>query len=165
MLPGFNHNIKYRNMVFHVQTEDNGEENPLVISHLFIGGNIIATKKTNYSDLLGRENMGASVRAIMENQHKELIKELITGKYDSHPLVSGVQKHPLDIQPANTQNAETPKTDNTMPPEKIPPKQKDKSPFKPVTSASGFTVFGESTISEESLDKIILKFLKENKNQ
>ncbi|MCX7959886.1 MAG: hypothetical protein N3B13_12665 [Deltaproteobacteria bacterium] len=168
MLPGFNHNIKYKNMVFHVQTEDSGEENPLIISHLFIGGNIIATKKTNYSHLIGSPNLSTDVRTIMENQHKELIKELITGKYDSHPLIMPVQeKTDINGKESNgtIKKTETAENKVSIPQPKPAAKQQEQSRFKPVNSTSAFTVFGEGTISEESLDKIILKYLRENKNQ
>jgi hypothetical protein len=35
---GFNHNIKYKGKVYHVQTEDSGVNNPHIITHLFVGG-------------------------------------------------------------------------------------------------------------------------------
>lgn len=164
MLPGFNHNIKYKNRIFHVQTEDSGEENPLIISHLFIGGNIIATKKTNYSHLLGSENISNTVRSIMENQHKELIKELITGKYDSHPLIlNETEKTQSQLSAEGISSIENLKEKKHQPEETISYHNQDKSPFKPINNKSTFTVFGEGTISEESLDQIILKFLKDNK--
>jgi len=160
MLPGFNHNIKYRDKIFHVQTEDNGEDNPLIISHIFVGGNIIATKKTDYSNLLGKEDIASELKVIMENQHKELIKDLITGKFDSHPIVSGAE-----ILSENKEQKEDIKT--TTDPINIPKRdvqpEASRSHFKPVSSNSNFTVFGEETITEETLDKVILRFLKENK--
>ena len=42
---GFNHNIKHKGKVYHVQTEDSGVNNPHIITHLFVGGNILASKK------------------------------------------------------------------------------------------------------------------------
>jgi len=161
MLPGFNHNIKYRDKIFHVQTEDNGEDNPLIISHIFVGGNIIATKKTDYSNLLGKENIDSELKLIMENQHKELIKDLITGKFDSHPIVSGVEI--LDEKKEQKEDIETKTTDPINIPKRDIQTEVSRSQFKPVSSNSNFTVFGEETITEETLDKVILRFLKENK--
>ncbi|MCX7944983.1 MAG: hypothetical protein N2746_10800 [Deltaproteobacteria bacterium] len=159
MQPGFNHNIKYKDLIFHIQTEDNGEENPLIISHIFIGGNIIATKKTDYSHLLGKKDITAQVRAIMENQHKELIKELITGKYDNHPLLESSKEKINEMgDPQRQPTASMIKDrDNQT--------YKRQSHFKPVSGPLEFTVFGEGIISEESLDQVILKFLSENKNK
>ena len=39
MIPGYNHNVKYKEGVYHIQTEDSGLDNPHIITHLFIGGN------------------------------------------------------------------------------------------------------------------------------
>ena len=54
---GFNHNIKHKGKVYHVQTEDSGVNNPHIITHLFVGGNILASKKTSYADILNAENL------------------------------------------------------------------------------------------------------------
>src|SRR5690606_34821597 len=35
MIPGFNHNIKHKGRIFHIQTEDSGPKNPHIITHLF----------------------------------------------------------------------------------------------------------------------------------
>lgn len=154
MLPGFNHNIKYKDRVYHVQTEDSGEENPVVISHIFIGGNIIATKKTDYSHILGSKNMREEIKAIMENQHKEIIKELITGKYDTQQPTGTIMSEPSTPAAAIKPDSEHLQTAK---------REEAGTHFKPISSTGCFTVFGEGTISEESLDEIILKFLKENK--
>lgn len=87
MITGFNHNLKYKGGLFHVQTEDSGVKNPHVITHLFIGGNIIATKKVNYNNIVGKENMEKIVKDLMEKQHKDMINRLLRGEYDSHQLV------------------------------------------------------------------------------
>ena len=52
MVQGFNHNIKHKGKLFHIQTEDSGRENPHIITHVFVGGNILATKKTSYADIV-----------------------------------------------------------------------------------------------------------------
>jgi len=44
VVPGFNHNIKHKGRIFHVQTEDSGPKNPHIITHLFVGGNILADR-------------------------------------------------------------------------------------------------------------------------
>lgn len=79
---GFNHNIKHKGRIFHVQTEDSGTLNPHIITHLFVGGNILATKKTSYADIVKAENLGDIVRELMEEQHKAMLRNLINGVYD-----------------------------------------------------------------------------------
>ena len=82
MVVGFNHNIKHKGKMYHIQTEDSGLENPHLITHLFVGGNILASKKTSYADIVGADNLAAVVRELMEEQHKEMLRNLINGVYD-----------------------------------------------------------------------------------
>ena len=79
---GFNHNISHAGRVFHVQTEDSGVNNPNIITHLFVGGNILASKKTSYSELLKAENLQELVRQLMEDQHKQMLRNVVTGAYE-----------------------------------------------------------------------------------
>src|SRR5688572_20943632 len=99
---GFNHNIKHKGKVYHVQTEDSGVNNPHIITHLFVGGNILASKKTSYADILNAENLAEVVRELMEEQHKEMLRNLINGVYENIDAVS-VVKH---YQPGQLASAE-----------------------------------------------------------
>src|SRR5262249_56251916 len=49
MITGANTNVRYRGILFHVQTEDSGRANPHIISHVYHGGTILGTHKTDYS--------------------------------------------------------------------------------------------------------------------
>ncbi len=55
---------------------------PKITTHLFVGGNIIATKKTSYANRVGTPNLPQVVRELMEEQHKEVLRNLINGRYD-----------------------------------------------------------------------------------
>ena len=82
MLSGFNTNYRHRGVVFHVQTEDSGLAHPHVITHLFHGGNIVASRKSAYADKLGAADLESEVRALMERQHKEMLLALRRGDHD-----------------------------------------------------------------------------------
>jgi hypothetical protein len=82
MVTGFNHNVKHRGKAYHIQTEDSGVANPQITTHLFVGGNILATKKTSYADIVSAENLAQVVRELMEEQHKEMLRNLVNGVYD-----------------------------------------------------------------------------------
>ncbi len=82
MIPGYNHNIKYKEQICHIQTEDSGVENPHIITHLFVGGNIIESRKTSYADIVGSEGQDKAIVELMQNQHKAIIKALIKGQLD-----------------------------------------------------------------------------------
>lgn len=82
MIPGFNHNIVHKGKMYHIQTEDSGPRRPHIITHLFVGGNILSTKKTDYSSIVNEENIEEIVRELMEEQHNEMLKELKDGMFD-----------------------------------------------------------------------------------
>lgn len=92
MLVGYNQNVNYKGVTFHVQTEDNGVKNPYIITHVFISGNIIATKKTSYMDIVKIENLEKVLRELMEEQQKEMVQKILNGEFDNHPLVKDLLK-------------------------------------------------------------------------
>jgi hypothetical protein len=79
MIPGFNHNVKHCGKVFHVQTEDSGISNPQIVTHLFAGGNILASKKIFYGDIAEAENLIAIVRDLMESSTRTCSAACSTG--------------------------------------------------------------------------------------
>lgn len=75
---GYNHNVRYGGRILHVQTEDSGPSNPHLFTHLFFGGSILATKRSQYD----ADEPEEFVRAMMQSQHKEILKELKQGLFD-----------------------------------------------------------------------------------
>ena len=75
---GYNHNVRFRGIVFHIQTEDSGVGNPHVFSHLFHGGVILSTRKLVY-DAGANED---AVKSLMQAQHKAVMKDLRRGAFD-----------------------------------------------------------------------------------
>ena len=82
MTLGYNHNVRYKGEVIHVQTEDSGRQSPHIITLLYRGGTIIASKKTSYADIVKMENLGRIVEELMQDQHKEMLRRLKNGEYD-----------------------------------------------------------------------------------
>ncbi len=83
MVPGFNHTVKRCGKAYHVQTEDLGPANAVVVTHLFSGGNVVASARTSYGDLVATEDLAQRVRALMEEQHKQMLRNLVNGTYDN----------------------------------------------------------------------------------
>ncbi len=175
MVVGFNHNIKHRGKMYHIQTEDSGLENPHIITHLFVGGNILASKKTSYADIVGAENLAQVVRELMEEQHKEMLRNLINGVYDdidaayaqqaqsfqpgqlAHDMAAGASQVQLRAGQAMAQAArEAPRS---LPPEVLAARQQ---PAPVLRNDGAETLFGEDLISEKSLDEVILSYLAED---
>lgn len=82
---GFNHNIGYKGRTFHVQTEDSGVQHGHVITHVFLGGNVLASVKKSYAAdiaLLAESEIFGAVRKLMEEQHKQMMRSLLAGQHD-----------------------------------------------------------------------------------
>ena len=75
---GYNHNVRYRGLVFHVQTEDSGLLNPHLFTHLFHEGVIVSTRKLVYDAGSNEE----AIKALMQAQHKAVMKDLRKGSFD-----------------------------------------------------------------------------------
>ena len=82
MVVGFNHNVMYKGEVFHIQTEDSGIANPHIITLLYRGGTILASKKTSYADIIKIEKLDQVVEELMKEQHKEMLRNLKSGHFD-----------------------------------------------------------------------------------
>ncbi|HET6440592.1 MAG TPA: hypothetical protein VFG59_21205 [Anaeromyxobacter sp.] len=168
MVVGFNHNIKHRGKMYHIQTEDSGLENPHIITHLFVGGNILASKKTSYADIVGAENLAQVVRELMEEQHKEMLRNLINGVYDDIDAAFAQQANTFQpgqladegrkvkIRPGLTL---TPPATPSLPPEVL---EARREPAPVLRNDGAETLFGEDLISEKSLDEVILSYLAED---
>ncbi len=79
---GLNTDVPYQARVYHIQTEDSGLGNPHIITHLYFEGTIIDSKKTSYSDILKVDRLQEVVKELMKEQHKAMIKNLLSGLYD-----------------------------------------------------------------------------------
>ena len=158
MLPGYNHNICYKGQIFHIQTEDSGVKYPHIITLLFVKGNIIARKKKDYGDAVGFDRMEDVVRELMQEQHKQMLKELKAGSYDTY----------LGLEPPTVDAAPAPGAPAPAAPQAPPPPQEpdfvEKAATKTITISEDEElkdedIFGADLISDKSLDEVILSFL------
>ena len=81
MITGFNTDVKYRGLVYHVQTEDKGRENPLIETLIYKGGEILASRRLPYAELIRDANTEAAIARLMEEQHKAMILEVKRGRF------------------------------------------------------------------------------------
>lgn len=82
-LVGYNHNLRYKSRIYHVQTEDSGLDAPHIDSHLFFQGTILSSRRTDYSELARDPDHTERVVQLMREQHKELMRELLRGELDA----------------------------------------------------------------------------------
>lgn len=82
MITGFNTDIKHNDKVYHVQTEDKGTANPYIESLVYVGGEILASKKTSYAEQLKTGVDDKWIGGLMEQQHRTMIAAIKRGRFD-----------------------------------------------------------------------------------
>jgi hypothetical protein len=82
MITGFNTDVKYRGATYHVQTEDKGPANPLILTLIYNGGEILGSRRLVYTDLVNGPDDEDTITQLMEDQHKAMMSEVKRGKYD-----------------------------------------------------------------------------------
>jgi len=150
---GFNHNVKHRGQVYHVQTEDSGVGKPHILTHLFVGGNILASKRTSYADLVQAQNLPELVKTLMEEQHKEMLRNLVSGVYDGYESAARAWQ-PGEL--GSEGQLPVGSSAGAPPPEVLAARQLKE---QPALREGSETLFGEDLISDKSLDQVILSFL------
>lgn len=116
MVVGFNHNIRYKGKVFHVQTEDSGPRNPFITTLLYHGGSILASKKTSYSDIVKIEMLEKVVEELMQEQHKEMLRRLKAGEFDEQAFPDRVPAEKAQPrEPEQPPKADPPPTTPPLP--------------------------------------------------
>ncbi|MCB1034305.1 MAG: hypothetical protein KDD47_10790 [Acidobacteria bacterium] len=83
MITGYNTDVPHRDVVFHVQTEDKGKSNPLIETLVYVGGRVLATRRSPYGELLEEGKGEKEIVSLMENQHRRVIAAIRAGKLDA----------------------------------------------------------------------------------
>jgi hypothetical protein len=81
VITGFNTDVKHRGLVYHVQTEDKGKDNPLIETLIYKGGEILASRRLPYSELIKDTDAEKAISKLMEEQHKAMILEVKRGNF------------------------------------------------------------------------------------
>jgi hypothetical protein len=82
VITGFNTDVPYKGLVYHVQTEDKGPVNPLIETLIYKGGEILASRRLPYGDLVKGAEDEATITRLMEDQHKGMMLEVRRGKFE-----------------------------------------------------------------------------------
>jgi len=100
VITGYNTDVKHNNRVFHIQTEDKGDSSPHIESLVYVGGQILATRKTSYAELIESGRDDKAVQDLMEQQHRTMIAAIQRGRFDGPN--GGVQAGDSEDEPENT---------------------------------------------------------------
>ena len=82
MISGFNTDVEFAGTVYHIQTEDKGVKSRLIVSLVYDGGTILASKRLSYDDFL---DDGVDEKALADRvnrQHKLICAAVRAGRID-----------------------------------------------------------------------------------
>jgi hypothetical protein len=106
VITGFNTDIKHNEKVFHIQTEDKGLQNPYIESLVYVGGEILASKKTSYAEQASAGVDEKWIGSLMEQQHRTMIAAIKRGRFDTdatkstaRPTMSQPSPGPTAVEP------------------------------------------------------------------
>jgi tetratricopeptide (TPR) repeat protein len=87
-LAQFSSNFTVDNISYHVQTEDMGKKTCKIISNVYLQGEIVFHRKSDYAHLTKLKDFPTSLRILMEKQHKSTIDQFVAEKADKQKLKS-----------------------------------------------------------------------------
>ncbi|MCJ7501069.1 hypothetical protein MUP29_12540 [bacterium] len=170
MLTGYNTDIKHEGVIYHVQTEDGGTDNPVIVSLIYQGGRILASRKTSYTHLLGTDDFIPKLRNLLEHQHKVMIKAILTGvpltdqKKTSTESPAAAPSPSGPTQTPNQAHAQAPQPQAPLQvqappqvPKSVNPPSTPKPPLEAPPEVAANTQTDQAV--EKNLDQVILEYL------
>jgi len=158
MITGYNTDVRHLDVVFHVQTEDKGLANPFIESLVYVGGQVLASKRASYASLLAEGKDEKSVLALMDHQHRTMIAAIRHGKFDDKVADLKLDRSTTGRQavadespsaPAAAPVPVAPPREAAPPPVALTPRQPPPEPRPP----------------ERTLDQVILEYLTNEADQ
>ena len=92
MITGFNTDIEHGGVVYHVQTEDKGLDSPIILSLVYSGGTILASKRSPYEDLIAEGFSDEVLAERLKRQHRLICAAIHSGRIDDLKKMSGRPK-------------------------------------------------------------------------
>ena len=105
MITGFNTDIEHDGVIYHVQTEDKGLDSPIILSLVYAGGTILASKRSPYEDLIAAGFSDEVLAERLKRQHRLICAAIHSGRINDLKKMSGRGKATSQtdvIEPAAT---------------------------------------------------------------
>ena len=139
MITGFNTDVEHGGVVYHVQTEDKGLSSPLILSLVYSRGEILASKRSPYEDLIAKGFTDEALAERLKRQHLLICAAIRAGRLE--------ELKRMGAQPPPAADSAVVKTK--------PPSKAKTSPKKPVDTIGFDTIierapvdFGSETLIE-----------------
>lgn len=127
MITGYNTDVEHAGVVYHVQTEDKGLETPLLLSLVYSGGAILASKRSSYQDLIAAGFDEKVLAERLQRQHRLICAAINAGRIDelkkmaSQSRTGPLKMPPVTASPVSPDPAIEPQPQSQLHPEIEPP--------------------------------------------
>jgi hypothetical protein len=136
VITGYNTDVEHDGVVYHVQTEDKGVETPLILSLVYSGGAILASKRSPYEDLIASGFSDEALSERLKRQHLLICAAIHAGRIGDLKRMGSAEAELASVespgavgspppveaeestQPAAEQVAETPPEPSSIPAER-----------------------------------------------
>jgi len=179
VITGFNTDIEHDGVIYHVQTEDKGLDTPIILSLVYTGGTILASKRSPYEDLIAEGFSDEALAERLKRQHKLICAAIHSGRINDLKKMSGRHKQatvideeiipeaPEEVEAAPSTTVEEPfeieywpMTQEWAPPPPAPPPEETRAPesVEPehVVDEGATASVVEEAPSEEQADAVAL---------
>ena len=82
VITGYNTDVEHGGVTYHVQTEDKGLNTPIILSLVYTGGAILASKRSPYDDLIAAGFDQNALIERLQRQHKLICAAINAGRVD-----------------------------------------------------------------------------------
>lgn len=94
MLPGLNTDVSHRGVGYHVQTEDLGEKNPIILTLVYKSGAVVLREQLEYGDIFGGRLSVSQAKTLMEAQHRRVMRRVAAADIESDALSQSASATP-----------------------------------------------------------------------
>lgn len=115
VISGFNTDIEFDGVVYHVQTEDKGLSSKLIVSLIYDRGTILASKRVSYEDLATQNFDETAITDRLNRQHKLICAALKAGRLEDLKKMSGSRTPAPSVAPALVKPNSTPIPETVVP--------------------------------------------------
>ena len=120
MITGYNTDVEHNGVVYHVQTEDKGLRTPVILSLVYTGGAILASKRSAYDDLIAGGFEENVLVERLERQHKLICAAVHAGRIEELKRMGAPVARASVIATVTPPTQETEEARPTIAPESTP---------------------------------------------
>jgi hypothetical protein len=99
VITGYNTDVEHDGVVYHVQTEDKGLDTPFILSLVYSGGAILASKRSRYEDLIAAGFSDEALSERLKRQHLLICAAIHAGRVLDLKRMAGADAELPTLEP------------------------------------------------------------------